>query len=240
MSKLEMQVIGHVQSCYPDKFGTPRQPGLTPLAKGFLKISAAFQPTQSLQELESFSHVWVIFYFHKNNRSRFHSKVHPPRLEGRTVGVFASRSPHRPNPIGLSLLEIEKVEADGIWVRGLDVIDGTPILDIKPYLKEIESKPEARSGWTEGLETRIFEIEWSPESLETLRLYEDGIGPIRDLIEQTLSQDPRPLVYKGDTDNPSPYRDTHAVRIYDLDIHFRYLTDFNLRIEKIKTQHEAR
>jgi tRNA-Thr(GGU) m(6)t(6)A37 methyltransferase TsaA len=109
-----------------------------PLAEGKILIDAKWQPEISLQGLQGFSYVWVIFLFHKNTNQRFHAKVHPPRLGGDSMGVFATRSPHRPNPIGLSLLKLESVQSDHLVVSGLDLIEGTPILDIKPYLSEVE------------------------------------------------------------------------------------------------------
>ena len=162
----EMKSIGIVESCFPDKFGTPRQPGLATESRAFLRLNKEVQPELSLEGLSGFSHLWVIFVFHKNNSARFHAKVHPPRLNGKTVGLFASRSPHRPNPIGLSLVKIEKFEVTGIWVRGVDIIDQTPILDLKPYLPAIESKPEATSGWVESTEKVNIEITWSNNAQE--------------------------------------------------------------------------
>ena len=133
-----MEPIGYIESCFKDKFGTPRQPGLVKKAWAKLKIRADLQPEESLQGLEGFSHVWLIWVFHQNKVSRYHAKVHPPRLGGKSMGLFATRTPHRPNPIGLSLVEIVRVEKDGIVVSGADLVDGTPILDIKPYLQEVE------------------------------------------------------------------------------------------------------
>lgn len=239
--------IGHVRSCYPDKFGTPRQPGLVKEARAFLKLTAQVQPEFSLLGLDEFSHLWVIFLFHKNNSARFHAKVHPPRLGGKTLGVFASRSPHRPNPIGLSLVEIVSVENDGIWVSGVDLIEGTPILDIKPYLVHVESQPLARSGWSEHLANNPFEIAWSDQSKIFINDWvksdsvqrnqptntKVSLDEITQLIECTLKLDPRPLVYRGYEGEDSPYRDQHAVRIYNLDVHFRFLQTNRILISRV-------
>lgn len=235
----EIKYIGHVKSCYPDKFGTPRQPGLAPHARAFLKLSPEVQPEFSLQGLNEFSHLWVIFQFHKNNTARFHAKVHPPRLGGETVGVFATRSPHRPNPIGLSLVEIVSVENDGVWVRGVDLIEGTPIIDLKPYLPQIESKPNALGGWSNKQPLTPIEILWPSDGQLTLQKWssDKNISPdeITALIEDTLKLDPRPVVYRGFEGEESPYRDAHAVRIYDLDIHFHFVTPTQIQIDKIVT-----
>ncbi|RYZ79837.1 MAG: tRNA (N6-threonylcarbamoyladenosine(37)-N6)-methyltransferase TrmO, partial [Proteobacteria bacterium] len=130
---MQLTPIGTLESCYRDKFGTPRQPGLSPEAWSKLKIRADLQPAQALEGLEKFSHVWLIFEFHQNKTARYHAKVHPPRLGGESMGVFATRSPHRPNPLGLSLVKLVKIEGDCLFFAGADLVDGTPIFDIKPY-----------------------------------------------------------------------------------------------------------
>lgn len=250
----DFKPIGYVQSCYPDKFGTPRQPGLVPDAKAFLKLLPEVQPEISLTGLNEFSHLWVIFVFHKNNSARFHAKVHPPRLGGETRGAFATRSPHRPNPIGLSLVKILSVEADGVWVSGVDLIQDTPILDIKPYLPQIESKSDAIGGWSDNPSHPQFSIEWDQKCLDTLASAVSNIQffasngkqslsleqttklsfeSLKSLIEKTIQLDPRPLVYRGYEGEESPYRDSHAVRIYNLDVHFNFASPTNVKIEKI-------
>ncbi len=247
----QFRSIGTVQSCYPDKFGTPRQPGLAPAARAFLQLQPDVQPEFSLERLCEFSHLWVIFVFHKNTDARFHAKVHPPRLGGASVGVFASRSPHRPNPIGLSLVKIESVEVGGVWVSGVDLIEGTPILDIKPYLPAVEAVPTAARGWSDEVAPVEVVIEWSTESLTALeqaplKSFASSLAPlkgmpshlltvdeVKNLIEQTLRLDPRPVVYRGYEGEESPYRDAHAVRVYNLDVHFRFVSAVHVVIDKV-------
>src|SRR5262245_41456117 len=106
---ISMKPIGYVKSCYRDKFGTPRQPSLSPLSTAEICIDKQWQPESALSGLDGFSHLWVIFQFHQNNQSRYHAKVHPPRMGGEPIGVFATRSPHRPNAIGMSVVKIEKI-----------------------------------------------------------------------------------------------------------------------------------
>ncbi|MFN8847905.1 MAG: tRNA (N6-threonylcarbamoyladenosine(37)-N6)-methyltransferase TrmO [Bdellovibrionales bacterium] len=217
----ELKTLGIVESCYLDKFGTPRQPGLVSSSKAFLRINPEFQPQDSLQGLEQFSHVWVIFYFHKNSAStRFHAKVHPPRLEGEKRGVLATRSPHRPNPIGLSLVEIISVEKDGVWVKGIDLIEGTPILDLKPYLPYVESQPEARGAWAQTSPSKPFEVKILCG--HKMQEWERQRPGIEKLVTETLSFDPRPDIYKGYEGQSSPHREKHALRIYEGDVHFTY------------------
>lgn len=228
--------LGVIESCYPDRFGTPRQPGLSSEAESILVIHPEWQPEISLQGLSEFSHLWVIFLFHKNTNQRFHAKVHPPRLNGESRGVFATRSPHRPNPIGLSVVKIKKIEGDRITVQGGDFVDGTPILDIKPYLPFVESLPEARSAWAGEDEKALQrQVEWSDEARVQLMQWQQRHAEkrLQLLVEETLRLDPRPTLYKGFEGQDSPYRNSHAVRLYEADIHFRFVTEAQILIERI-------
>lgn len=131
---ITFQKIGIFRSCFLTKNGTPRQPSVCPYARGSLKITCFNNPEHSLERLSEFSHVWLIFLFHENGRNVPKAKVAPPRLNGKKVGVFASRSPHRPNNIGMSLVKLERIQNDTLHFTGIDIIDGTPIIDIKPYI----------------------------------------------------------------------------------------------------------
>jgi len=232
---LFLEYIGVIRSCYPDKFGTPRQSGLVRESTAILHLESHVQPLDALTGLEDFSHLWVLFHFHKNQSARYHAKVHPPRLNGKTTGVFSTRSPHRPNPIGLSLVEILKIEGPQIHIRGIDLIDGTPVFDIKPYLPQIESRPKARSGWTSDLQNLHIEIEWDSAQLEQISNWAKQIQKpnLKNLIEDTLRLDPRPAVYKGYEGQDSPYRNIHAVRFYNGDVHFEFQTPEKIRIHQI-------
>lgn len=230
----QINFIGYVESCYIDKFGTPRQPGLAPDSKAFLRINPEWQPEDSLHGMNGFSHVWVLFWFHKNDQSsRFHAKVFPPRMGGEKTGVFSTRSPHRPNPIGLSLVKIDRIEKNGIWVSGVDLIEGTPILDLKPYLPYAEALPEAKAGWTENKSSKLsIEVEFL--CLEKLEKWKVKRPEIENLIVQTLSLDPRPQVYKGFEGENSPYRSKHAVRLYEGDVHFEFQTASKIQVFDIR------
>ncbi|OBX34266.1 putative tRNA (adenine(37)-N6)-methyltransferase [Halomonas elongata] len=142
--------IGHIESDYPDKFGVPRQPGLAEAARASLVLTPPFDDPLTVRGLEAFSHLWVTFLFHLSPE-RWTPLVRPPRLGGNTrIGVFASRSTHRPNRLGQSLVELEGIDTDAgvrLRLRGVDLVDGTPVLDIKPYLPWVESRPEARAGF---------------------------------------------------------------------------------------------
>ncbi|XP_035275354.1 tRNA (adenine(37)-N6)-methyltransferase isoform X2 [Anguilla anguilla] len=138
--------IGYISSCFPGKNGTPRQPGICGQSRATLRIEASVfnNPDHALIGLEHYSHVWVIFLFHKNGRLSCKAKVKPPRLNGQRVGVYSTRSPHRPNALGLTLAKLESITGDTLHLSGIDMIAGTPVLDIKPYIPEYDS-PSGRT-----------------------------------------------------------------------------------------------
>lgn len=148
MSSLSLRPIATLRTPFAEKFGVPRQSGLVPEAEGVIEFLPEFSAPEFLRGLEAFSHVWVITAFHQNPAWTGSAVVRPPRLGGNeTVGVFASRSPNRPNPLGLSVLRILCHEPGRIHVAGVDAVDGTPVYDVKPYLPWAESLPDARSDW---------------------------------------------------------------------------------------------
>ncbi len=178
-----IKAIGFLESCFAEKFGTPRQPMLVPAAAAKLKIFKQFIPEQSLKGLEEFSHVWLLSWFHLNTNKSFKSTVHPPRLKGKTVGVFASRSPHRPSPIGLSVAKLEKIEGDTLYLSGADLVDGTPILDIKPYIPSYDLIARAKSGWTGRAGRAELKVAFAPGFT---------VAPaLKKLLSQILKQDLR-------------------------------------------------
>ena len=232
MQSIQMTPIGVVKSCFKDRFGTPRQSDLVPSAEAWIELDARVQPEFSLEGLAGFTHVWVIFHFHKNTNQKFTAKVHPPRLDGESIGVYASRSPHRPNAIGLSLVEIRGVETHRIKIGGHDLIDGTPVLDLKPYLKENESKPLAKSGWGEGKPySANLDVRWSPEALGFIEKHLTEVSSFQKLVNETLTLDPRPQVYKGEGQT---LREKHAVRFDDLDVHFDFPDTKTVQVVEVK------
>ncbi len=221
------QPIGILKSCYPDKFGVPRQPGIVKKVYSELKLRSDLQPELALQGLTGYSHVWLQFVFHLNTSARYHAKIHPPRLAGESIGVFATRSPHRPNPIGLSVVELVEIRNDVLVLAGVDLVDGTPILDIKPYLPAFESIPNATGGWMATVQKNDVRVKFTIEALENLKIWMNRSGrlELQEVIEQIIKEDPRPLVYKGFESETSPYRNKHAFRLYDGDIHFEFLSE---------------
>ncbi len=226
---LSFKPIGFIKSCYKEKFGTPRQPGLVPISKAELKINRELQPEQALDGLNGFSHIWLLFVFHENHISHYHAKVHPPLLKGKAMGLFATRSPHRPNSIGLSLVKLEKIEGDVVHMSGVDLIEGTPILDIKPYLPGVEAISEATvSPWYQEIQKLNFKVVFSNEAEEQIQEWQEFNDNynLKELIIETLSHnDPRPLVYRDERPEGVAFREVHVMRLFDRDVHFKFIED---------------
>lgn len=180
-----MQPVAILHSPFAEKFGVPRQGNLAPHVLSRVVLEPAFRGTDCLRGLEGFSHLWLIWGFHRNG-NEWHPTVRPPRLGGNTrVGVFASRSPFRPNGLGLSVVKIVCVEHDCIHVSGADMVDGTPIYDMKPYVPYSDAIPEAASGFTA--------VPWEPLEVQLPPQLPAGATPDWvAALRETLAQDPRP------------------------------------------------
>lgn len=188
-----LRVLGHLRSCLREKFGAPRQPLLAPGATATLTLKAEFLPEHSLAGLEGFSHVWLFSFFHLNTNKKFLPKVRPPRLKGAAIGLFASRSPHRPSPLGLSLARLVRVEGATLHLAGVDLVDGTPILDVKPYIPEWDCVPKAKAGWVHEAPFPTLKVAFSREALADVAAAEKRlkrVGLAR-LLRDLLTQDPR-------------------------------------------------
>ncbi|PMR76594.1 tRNA (N6-threonylcarbamoyladenosine(37)-N6)-methyltransferase TrmO [Billgrantia endophytica] len=215
-----MQAIGHIESDYPDKFGVPRQPGLASAACATLILAPPFSDPLSVRGLEAFSHLWLTFVFHlspEHDTERWTPLVRPPRLGGNAkIGVFASRSTHRPNRLGLSLVELAGIDTRGgvrLDLRGCDLVSGTPVLDIKPYLPWVEARPEASAGFAPEAPPQL-PVGYSAEAETALAARSDGAS-LRELITQVLAQDPRPAYRNGAEER------IYGVRLRDVDVRFR-------------------
>lgn len=190
--------IGFVESPFHGKFGVPRQPGLMRKSEGVLQLSPDSRLINALQGLEEFTHLWVIFVFHAHGAKDWRPSIRPPRLGGRRkIGVLASRSPHRPSLIGMSVVKIRFIDIEHptgprIGIEGHDLLDQTPILDIKPYLPYADSVPEASSGWA-PIETLRFPVSFSSRAQQILRERptEERLELERLIIEM-IELDPRP------------------------------------------------
>lgn len=188
-----LRIVGVLRSCFKEKFGTPRQPQLVPGATASLTVARELLPEHSLVGLDRFSHVWLISYFHLNTNKSFRPKVHPPRLRGESIGLFASRAPHRPSPIGLSLARLVKVDGATLHLAGIDLVDGTPILDVKPYIPDWDSAPQASAGWLQDAPFPTFKVAFSARALKNLAAAEKRLktSGLRVLLSEILSQDLR-------------------------------------------------
>ena len=198
MSGCEMKIIARIKSEFPEKFGIPRQSGLVGSLKAQIVFEEEYRSVDAVRGLDEFSHLWIIWQFSKAVRDTWSPTVRPPRLGGnKRIGVFATRSPFRPNAIGLSSVKIEKIDLDGenapvIHVSGADLMDGTPIFDIKPYLAYTDAHPDAVGGFTENVADRRLKVEFDGEIINSVP------DDIKTALCDLLAEDPRPS-YQNDS-----------------------------------------
>lgn len=219
MQRFHFDAIGIIHSPYREKFGIPRQPGLVDVAST-LELLPPYNRPEAVKGLEEFSHLWISFVFHAVEQGKWRPTVRPPRLGGNSrVGVFASRSTHRPNPLGLSVVALERIEIGehGVCLRlgGADLLDGTPVLDIKPYIPYVDSITDARAGFAPNAPARL-EVSLRPEAKQVCRALEEHYPGLEMLIREVLAQDPRPA-YRAGRDEEREY----GVALYDLNVRFR-------------------
>ena len=194
-----MKIIARIHCDFKEKFGIPRQSGLVPQTRARIVFEPEYRNPDALRGIETYSHLWLIWSFSKAERDTWSPTVRPPRLGGNTrMGVFATRSPFRPNPIGLSCVTLEGVELDApdgpaLIVGGADLLDGTPIYDIKPYLPYVDSYPNARGGFGSEKAGYALEVEIAQDILEQINPHK------RDALVGILREDPRPS-YQNDPD----------------------------------------
>ena len=189
-----------MNTCYEEKFGIPRQPGLCPSAWGRLIFSEKFRSAEAIRGLEGFSHVWIIFGFHQTQEQGWSPTVRPPRLGGNErVGVFASRSTFRPNGLGLSLCRVESIDFDDpagpiLLLGGVDILDGTPVFDVKPYLVYAETPPHATSGYaSDAPQPKMIEITPSAQAFFAALPQRS-----QSIIRESLAYDPRPAAHQSE------------------------------------------
>ncbi|WP_201211948.1 tRNA (N6-threonylcarbamoyladenosine(37)-N6)-methyltransferase TrmO [Pseudomonas sp. S36] len=209
--------VGIVRSCFKEKFAIPRQPQLAPAARGVLELLPPFDQGEAVDGLEQVSHVWLLFLFHQALEEKPRLKVRPPRLGGNTsMGVFATRATHRPNGIGQSVVRLEGVEPGRLLLSGIDLLDGTPVLDIKPYVPYADTIADARNQMASQPPVAIA-VQWGDAALAQAREHTLRLGqPVVDLIEQCLAQDPRPAYQV-----PTPER-VYGVKFWDVQVRWHY------------------
>lgn len=221
-SSTTIEVIGFIRSCFTEKFGIPRQPGLAPSAVARLQLIEPFNRREMVRGLEAFSHVWVQFLFHQAVADGWKTTVRPPRLGGsQRKGIFATRSPHRPNFIGLSAVKLEKITfVDGVVLElsGVDLLDGTPVLDIKPYLVSGDRLEDANDGWVPK-KSVDFTVRFVHEAAIFCDRYQENTGNcLSALIREVLVQDPRPSSQRE-------HKDEFGMLLFDVNVRWRIEND---------------
>ncbi len=215
-----MKNIARIYTDFNDKFGIPRQSGRVESLQGRIVFEDEYRNPDALRGIEQFSHLWLLFDFSESHREQWSPTVRPPRLGGNTrMGVFASRSPFRPNPIGLSSVKLEKVENGELWVSGVDLLNGTPIFDIKPYLPFTDCHPEAKGGYADDFTEYRLAVDF-PEHLLAILPEEKRSAAI-----DCLAEDPRPSYQDDDR--------RYSMAFAGFDIHFT-VKDGKLTVESVE------
>ena len=211
--------IGTVHSPYKEKFAIPRQPGLVTAAKGYIELNSDLDGENMVEGLNQYSHIWALFMFHQNLSHGWKAKVKPPRLGGnKKVGVLATRSTFRPNGIGMSVLAVNNItQVNGairIYVTGLDLLDGTPIVDIKPYISYSDSVEHAQAGFAKQAPSASLTTSFCKAAEQALTCSAIATPTeLKQLIEQVLAQDPRPAYRQQKPDD-----NTYGMRLYDVNV----------------------
>lgn len=217
MAEFNFTSVGTVHSCYKEKFGIPRQPGLV-MAPASIEIIAEYAKDEAFRELESFSHIWVTFVFHAIESKSWKATVRPPRLGGnQRVGVFASRSMFRPNPIGLSVVELKSIERINgkiiLNIVGGDFLDGTPVLDIKPYLSYVDSVTTSESGYAAEAPDKKLDVAFSDDAMDVINNHVSDYINLKNTIAAVLQQDPRPAYQHNKN-----IKNTFSIKLFDFDV----------------------
>ena len=205
MTRYTFDQIGVIRSPYKEKFAVPRQPGLVEEGNGELHLLPPYRHPEAVRGLSEFSHIWVLFVFHHTMGKGWRPTVRPPRLGGNTrMGVFATRSTFRPNPVGMSLVALKRIRTHGdsviLELGSLDLVDGTPVIDIKPYLPFAESLPHARAGFAQHAPDATMPVHFSALAEQQIAAHQATYPHLRRFISQVLSQDPRPAYRQGETE----------------------------------------
>lgn len=196
---MEIKPIGYVRTDFGSKFGVPRQSGLAPSLSAVIEFEPEYRMAEAFKELENYEYIWILWQFSQVPEGEWSPTCRPPRLGGnKRVGVFASRTPFRPNRIGLSSVRLDRVEHTKdrgtlLHVSGADVVDGTPVFDVKPYIAYADSHPNAKSGFVDAYERKVLQVVFSDEALA------DFPGEKVDALREVLAADPRPS-YQSDPD----------------------------------------
>ncbi|WP_417655192.1 tRNA (N6-threonylcarbamoyladenosine(37)-N6)-methyltransferase TrmO [Pseudoalteromonas atlantica] len=227
MSDYSISAVGHIQSPYKQKFAIPRQPRLVPQAKAKLIFTAEFNREEFVRGIEEFSHIWLLFRFHETADKGYSAMVRPPRLGGNErKGVFATRATFRPNAIGMSAVKLEGVEYKSgqlsLLLAGIDLLDGTPIVDIKPYLPYSDAMHDASAGFADTRPETQMSVAFSPEAIDFIAK-QTHYPELEDFITNVLKQDPRPA-YKKQKQGEQSY----GMTLYNYNIRWQVNGEHNL------------
>ena len=224
--EIKLNVIGSVVSPYQEKFSIPRQPGIVSAAKGQILLHADANNIELVRGLEQFSHLWLIFIFHGTQSQGWKSLVRPPRLGGnKKIGVLATRSTFRPNPVGMSVVQLDNIRqvrlSDGskqviLDISGLDLLNGTPIVDIKPYVPYCDNIDNAIAGYAQNRPPIMLNVSFTPSVENELTKHHAEFPELKELINQVLKQDPRPA-YKHKTVDDK----TYGMSLYQFNIQWQ-------------------
>ena len=225
----QFEPVGIIHSCFAEKFAIPRQPLLAPAATARLELLPPYNQPEALEGLQGVSHLWLIFVFHAAASGPQHLRVRPPRLGGnQRIGVFASRATHRPNPIGQSVVRLEGIENGQLLLSGVDLLDGTPVLDIKPYVPYADAIDDAINPLAPQPPEAIA-VTWTDAAREEAQQHQDRLRqPLVALIEQCLSQDPKPAYQQ-----PAPDRE-YGVQLWDVNVRWHYPHSDQIRILSVR------
>lgn len=218
---VNFNVIGTIDSPYKEKFAIPRQPGLVTAAQGQLRLTGSANNIELVRGLEQFSHIWLLFVFHGTQDQGWKPLVRPPRLGGnKKLGVLATRSTFRPNPIGMSVVKLDRIEQRDsqviLHINELDLLDGTPIVDIKPYVPYADIVPTATAGYAQEKPTTTMAVVFNTIAIQHLAVFSSDYKDLKQLIIQVLEQDPRPA-YKHDKLDTRVY----GMVLYNLNIQWQ-------------------
>ena len=221
MSAFQFEQIGVIRSPYKEKFAVPRQPGLVKSQGGELHLLPPYNQAEAVRGLEGFSHLWVLFVFHQTMDGGWRPTVRPPRLGGNTrMGVFATRSTFRPNPIGMSLVELKGIRCQKdqviLQLGSLDLVDGTPVIDIKPYLPFAEALPDATASYAQQAPQASMSVSFTDDVEAQLLQLEKRYPRLKTFICDVLAQDPRPAYRKEEESGK-----TYAVWLLDFNVRWR-------------------
>ncbi len=235
---VSFNVIGTIDSPYKEKFAIPRQPGLVTAAQGQLRLTGAANNIELVRGLEQFSHIWLLFVFHGTQHQGWKPLVRPPRLGGnKKLGVLATRSTFRPNPIGMSVVKLDRIEQKGsqviLHINELDLLDGTPIVDIKPYVPYADIIENAQGGYAHQQPDNEIQVAFSAGAIAAVEHFTKQYPKLQQLIEQVLSQDPRPGYKHQKVDDK-----VYGMALYDLNITWQMVSLNGLVVKNIEATAE--